>query len=457
MSRVGSASSNPIEVNSNEAESEPIASPAKKAESSSSELEPWRPHRGLTWDGPAFAEATNNARELEAQMQRETAGRQASMKAIANLQSPLSQLAKKFPDPFTSLGNIELKSNQLAAGPFGDAIHSGEFELAASTLSSADFREAVAQQVKKAWPQCPPQKLGELNQYFMRQMNESLRERAAPRLQSLATKMLDVAAKSFDKAAADPSAVNELVRRLNEMAEPTAESGDRAAVRDLRAGLGLDPDKTTVTAQDVAAAMKERAQLLHQEMTKMKFHDRPSLFRALSEQDVGPLFKKAAGVREGSLLAAQIDAVKTEGESEKETIAVAKFSSLFLAAAFTGGMALGASAGGAAGTAAMGMSVSGSMSAPGVLLAWQEVDTAKAGESAGTMRQGAGEDAKRRAVLETGAAVIGAVAGAGANQALHPLMHGANAFVTGVAHGAVEVAADYTAEKAAEGLNAVER
>ena len=176
--------------------------------------------------------------------------------------------------------------------------------------------------------------------------------------------------------------------------------------------------------------------------------------RDVAEQDVGPLFKEAAGVREGSVLASQIDAVKTEGEREKETIALARFSCLFLAAAFTSGMALGAS-GGAAGSAALGVSVSGSMSAPGTLLAWQEVGTARAGESAGTMRGGAGEDAKRRAVLETGAAVIGAVAGAGANEALHPLMHGANAFVTGVVHGAVDFAADKTAEMAAEGLNEV--
>ncbi len=461
MSRpVGSASPNPIEVNFSEAESEPITSPAKKPHPASSQVEAWAPHKGLSFDGPVFAEAVNHGRELEAQMRRETADR----KALGVLQEPLSKLSARFPDPIAFFGNTKFKLKDVAFGAVGTALREPGLNGALARMPASEVRAVVQEQVKKAWPQCSAKDLEALNQYFMGQLTESLRERAAPRLQHLATTMLEDAAKSFDKSAADPKAVGELAQRL------TARAGD-ASGRDLRAALGLEPDAASVTPEQLAGALKERAALLHQEAKKMEAHGRPTLFRALAEQDVGPLFKEAAGIREGSVLAAQIDAVKEEGEFEQDKIDAVKLASLVVAGGVTGGL-LSLGTGLVVGTSV-------AMEAPGVLEAWHGIDAAKAGESAGTMKAGAGEEAQTRALIKTGEAALSTATAGLANHALHGVVgslaepaakHMADGFVKAGAHMATEYAVAATfgagahaleetlsAKTGATGRNALER
>lgn len=445
------SSSNPREISFGEVEGERFEAP-RKPEQSSSAIEQWRgeapanfveaPHGGPMSSGP----------DLAAQSALEAAERRKSMKAVGELQGPLSKLASKYPDPLTFFGNVEFKNRDVAFGALGDALRDPAFTDAAAKLSASDVRAAVTEQVKKAWPQCTPNEVEHLKQYFMGQVAESLRERVAPRMQDVATKMLDDAAKSFDKTADDPAALVALAKKLTDQAHPLSDPDAQASVRDLRAALGLDVEKNSVTPEELKSALQERAGLLHQEARKMKNHDRPTLFRALAEQDVGSLFKQATGVREGSLLDAQIAAVRAEGERENTTIGHVKFASVVVAVGFTGGL----------GGAAMGVGVSLSMSAPAVLEAWQAVDTARAGESAGTMEAGAGEEAQRRAVIETGAAVLSAATAAGASHALHGVAeklaapaakHMADGIVKGVIHGAVEGMVEQSYQEGARALD----
>ena len=435
MSRIGSSPSNSPELNSGNVEAEPAATPARppSGRQSKSQVESWVPQdRPLDFQAPAFLEAQNNGKELEAQMAREAADRKSGMKAVSDLGVPLAKLAAKYPDPVGFFGNTAFTSNQVAFGSFGDALREPAFNDLVARASSADVRAALGEQVKKAWPQCDAKDLEKLTGFFMREVSESLRERAAPKLQALATKMLADTAKSFDTIAADPEEIAKLADRLNAME-------GQSAARDLRAGFGLPSDDARVTPEKLGEALKDRAALLHEEATKMKKHSRPSLFRALAEQDVGSSFKQAAGIREGSLLSAQIDAVKTEGKTDQAAIDRAKWISSALAGGFTT-VGLGAIYAVGAGVA---------MAAPKVAHAWEGAETAKAGESAGTMKAGAAEEARRKAMLETGGAVIG-IAG---SEAFGHGLHAAEPLAKFVGTVAIELAVEGSIDTGIEHLD----
>ena len=349
---IGNAASSNVEFGELEAErfDAPVAKKMPQPQSQSSQVEPWLGEKKLNFNEPAFAEAMNNAQELAAQSAKEAAERKQSLKTLGALEAPLMKLAQKFPDPLSVFGNVEFKQRDVNLAAFGAAIHDEAFTEATARLPAKDVRSAVEEQVKKAWPNATPEDTRNLRNYFMRQVNESARERVAPRLQNTATKMLSDAAKSFAATAADPLEVKALAAKLNAMSAPDADERGRVEVRELRAGLGLDADQLTFTPQEVAKALTERAKLLHEESEVMRKHDRPSLFRALSEQDVGPVFMQANGIREGSLLASQISAVREEGEGEKKFTQHVKVASLMSVAFATGGLgvapaiAMGASA-----------------------------------------------------------------------------------------------------------------
>ena len=422
MSRpVGSASPSLTEVNFNEVESEPITVPARtQSQPQGSQVESWSGQQPTVSFPAAERGPVLSGQDLAAQSAREAAERQAALKSLGGLEDSLTKLAKKYPDPIGFLGYTEFKNKDVSLGAFGKAVRDEDFDSAVSTLSASDVRASVDAQVKKAWPHSTPEQTEKLKQYFMRQICESLRERAAPKLQAVATKMLEDAAGQFMKAASDPEQVKQLAARLTEMAHPLAEPDQQAQVRDLRAAMGLDPDQAIVTPENLTIAMSERAHLLKEEAKKMKGHGRETLFRALVDQDVGAKFKEAAGVREGSLLAAQIDAVKGVGESEANRIAWVKVASIAAAGALTGGLALGGT--GLTGTV-VGIAGSSMMEAPAVMHAWESVGTAQASESAGTMKAGAGEEARRHAVIETAVAATGVAAATGINGALHGVAH----------------------------------
>ncbi len=446
MSRpVGSAASNVTEVNFSEIESEPVTTARSKSpQRGESQVEPWT--GPAAFNAPAFEGATSSGADLAAQSARATADRQRALKSLTELDAPLVKLATKFPDPDTAF-----KTKDVAFGSFGNAIHTDDFTKAASTLSAGDIRAHVEAQVKKAWPQSTPAQTEKLKQYFMGQIAESLRERVAPQLQNLATKMLEDASKSFFQTATNPAEIQKLSARLNDMAHPLSDPGDQASVRDLRAAMGLDPDDAKVTPEKLTIALCQRAALLEHEGTKMKHHARGVLFRELASQDVGPLFKQSAGIKEGSMLSAQLDQVREQGENEKSRLGYVKVASIVIAGGLTGGLALGGA--GISGTV-VSMGVSASMGAPAVMHAWEAVGTAKASESAGTMKAGAGEEAHRDAVIETAAAATSVLAATGVNAALHGALHHAGDLAKVTVHGLVELGAEEASEMAGHAISA---
>lgn len=413
------------------------STPTRSAEGTS--VEPWRGEpMPSTGESQQHSGPVSSGRDLSAQAAQEARARRTAMKALGELEGPIAELAAKFQSPISFFGNVEFRLRDVAFGHFGDALRAPQFSDAAGQLSPADVRNAIGALVKKAWPQCSAKDTERLKEYFMGQVAESLSERAAPRMQALAAKMLGDAGQSFEQTATDASAVRALAEKLTSMADPMADPEAQAAVRDLRAGLGLDPDTARVSAEELGRALRERAALLRREATAMSHHARPTLLRALAEHDVGPLFKAAQGVREGSLLAAQIDAIRERGESEKTTLHYVKLASVVAAAGVTGGLSLGAG---------IGLGVSTSMAAPSVLQGWVAVGGAKAGESAGTMKPGSGEAAHRRAVIESGAAALSVLGSAAGSGALHGMtealakpaaMHMADGIVKGLVHGAIE-------------------
>ena len=426
MSRIGSS---PSELNRASIEPEPSPPSQSKpsARQSTSQVESWVAHqRPLDFQSPAFLEAQNNGKELEAQMAREAADRKAGMKAMSGLEAPLAQLAAKYPDPVGFFGNTAFTSNQVGLGPFGDALNDKAFNDLVARATPADVRAALGEQVKKAWPQCDSKDIQKLTGFFMREVSTSLREHAGPKLQALATAMLSDTAKSFDKIASDPTEIAKLADRLNHL--------EGSGARDLRAGFGIS-EGAKVTPENLGRALKERAALLHEEASKMKNHSRPSLFRALSEQDVGSRFKQAAGIREGSLLASQIAAVKTEGESDQAAIDRAKWVAGGLAGAFAS-VGLGA---------AYATGVGVAMAAPKVAHAWESADTAKAAESAGTMKVGAADEAHRKAMMETAGAAL-SIAG---SELIGHSLHGLEA-AEPIAKFAGHFAIDFSAEGATD-------
>lgn len=447
MSRIGSS---PSELSVVPLDSEPAAAPPRpSSRQSTSQVESWVPQqRPLDFNGPEFKAASEigarSGPDLAAQAAKETEERITDMKVLTRLGGPLSQLAAKHAEP---LGKNPFGSKEVALSAFGDTLREPALVRAFSRLSPSDVRVAVQEQVRLAWPRQSPAEVVKIRQYLMEQLTENLRENTAPRLQSLATRMLSDTARSFDSAASDPNGIAKMSARLNEMAHPLADPADQAAVRDLRAGFGLSPDDSRVTPEKLGEALKERAKVLHEEADKMKNHARPTLFRALAEQDVGSSFKQAAGIREGSLLAAQIDAVKAEGESGQTAIGAAKFMSVVAGAAATGGMGLGVLAG---------ASISSALAAPSLVHAWEGVGSAQAGESAGTMKAGAAEEANRKAIIETAGAVVSVAGAAGIGQALHhSVSHLAESvavpeLVHAVSHAAIEGTTEYATEPIGE-------
>lgn len=442
---VRSASSTNVNVNFSEVESEPITLRSRTpSQPQESQVESWSGQQPIANVEPNRGGAVSSGQALAAQSAREAAERKASLKALGALDESLAKLAKKHPDPLGFFGFAEFKNKDVSLGAFGAAVHAETFEKAVGVLTPRDVRESVEAQVKKAWPKSTPEQAKELTNYFMSQICESLRERVAPKLQEAVTKKFEHAASDFRKATSDPAQLEQLAARLNEMTP-----GDQPSVRNLRAGLGLDPDRRIVTPDRLAVALGERAALLEEEAHKMKVHARPTLFRSLAKQDL-EFAKQAGGIGERSLMSEQIDMVKVQGESEQDRITYAKYASAFVAGGFVAGMGLG---GAAISEMALGVGVTSSaIAVPTAAMAWEEVGTAQASESAGTMKAGAGEEARNQAVVETSMAVAAVAGGAVLGKGLH-VLHAAPELAQIGAHAFGELGVEYVSHQVGHAVN----
>ena len=414
------------------AQPQPVAQSAPAARDSVREDWSASGHTGAEGTAPSVeAGPAMSGSELSATMAKEAASRQRAKETVRSLADPLSRLARKHPQPQSFTGALAFKDTELSLGGFGAIVGSDEFRKAAAQLSPREFEAQMQAAVAKAWPNLPQDKQLELAGRLTREAGEHLRDSTAFQLQDMATRMLRDAAKDFRAAAIDPEKLRSLLERLNRSGESGAEA---AQTRSLREAFGLDPDQRKVSPEALTKALNERATLMESEAAKMRERGVPTLFRTLAENDLGERFMQQAGIPPGTFLAAQVDAVKARGVDEKETIAHVKFATAIATAVVTGGI----------GGAAFGIGTSLAISAPSVAQAWTTVDAARAGESAGTMKAGAGRNAKLHAVVSTGEAVASAVGGAAAGAALHG--------VTGkVAEKAAKVVAEEVVEQVMHG------
>lgn len=379
----------------------------------------------------ADAGPTMSASELSAKLATEAASRNRAKETVRSLSEPLARLAAKHPEPLSFVGSLAFKDTELSLGGFGAIVGSDEFKKAAAQLSPREFAGQMQVAVAKAWPNLPPEKQLELAARLTREAGEHLRDNTAFKLQDKATQMLRDTAKDFRAATADPEKLRSLLERLNRSGESPQEA---AETKSLREAFGLDPDQRKVSPEALTKALNERATLMESEAANMQKHGPSTLFRALADHELGGEFMKQAGIAPGSFLAAQVDAVKARGVDEKESIAHVKLATAIATAVVTGGI----------GGAAFGIGTSLAISAPSVAQAWNAVDTALAGESAGTMKAGAGRNAKLHGVVSTGEAVASAVGGAAAGAALHGV-------IGKVAEEASKVVAEELVEQAMHG------
>lgn len=323
---------------------------------------------------------------------------------------------------------------------------------AAARLSPREFGGQVQAAVRQAWPHLPQDAQLVLARRLTQEAGEHLRDRAAFKLQDTAVKMMRDTAKDFRAVAGGPARLQGLAARLSRRGETPEEA---AKTKSLREVFGIEADQRTVAPGALAAALEARAKLLDAGAANMRGHGVPTRFRALAEQDLGDTFMKQAGMAPGSFLAAQVDAVKTRGVDERETLGRLKLATGVLASVLSGGL----------GGAAMGIGASVVMSAPSAAQAWSAVDTAKAGEAAGTMKAGAGREATLHATLATAEVPVSIALGTAMNAAAHGvtegLAHGsakvldnqvAHAAAHGVVHGAAHLTAEVAVSQAAHGV-----
>jgi hypothetical protein len=369
-----------------------------KSESPGSTVESWSGSRDShTSSTSADAGPCLSAMDLGAQVARDQSDRQRAKSTILSLEGPMKDLASDVKDPFTASGPhfTFAQMNELTKQFTSDTMKD-----AAGRLSNDDVAGLMYAQVRRAWPDATLEQKSELANHFTKRFGDAIRDGAAFKMKSLAVEKFRSTAKSFTDTAKDPQKLQSLSQKFTSL-----DSKGQQAFRD---GFGLAKG-SKVTPETLALAMNGRAALLEKEAVAMEGRGTNTLFRELTRHDLREPLMKEAGIKPGSFAASQVDAVKQRGEAEEKTIEHAKLASALGVAVFTGGMGMG-------GLAAFGTSAA--MSAPDVMLAWNAIDSAKAGESAGTMKQGAADEAKNAAVAKTaiaaGAAVLGGVAtGAG--------------------------------------------
>lgn len=364
----------------------------QKSDAKQSTVEAYQGAPGQTQEQTfvASGEAMNGA-DLAAQLAREGAERKAAKTAVMNaLEAPIAQLGRDVRNPITATG-VHLNTAQL--NDFNKAIRTPEVRAAASQLTRNDFDAMIMNQVSRAWPSKTPEQAEQITNYFMKQVGADLRDNAAFEMKNVAVKTFRSAAASFQATANDPDKVRVLAEKVSKL---QGEEG-----KAIRQGLGLE-EGTRVTPQNVAEAMQQRAKLMNNEAWSMEERGTNTLFREFTRHDVRDAFMEQAKIRPGSFAAEQVDAVKARGESEEENIEHAKFASDL-------GVALMMTAAGLKGFGS-GFATSLAMSSPDLMVAWHQVDSARAGESAGTMPQGAVDAAKLMAQRKTEIAGINAVA-----------------------------------------------
>lgn len=259
---------------------------------------------------------------------------------------------------------------------------------------------------------------------------------AAIALQKTVVGKLNSAADAFQAAANDPKGLAKTCATLAKLESPKASEADREHAAASRKELGL-PKDGPVTPEVLSQALTQRASLMRHEASYMQ--ETPQLmYRTLLLHDVGKQYLKEAGITPGSWAATQLSAVKAKGEEQVEELANRK-------------MALGLALSLVTGSGVAAVLIA---NAPEFAVAVGEIDSAAAGESAGTAARGA----QARAEQQVRAKAKGIALEAAGSFALGKIGHGvekafehkAEEFVAKKVVKAVELVPEYVVGKGVE-------
>jgi hypothetical protein len=326
------------------------------------------------------------ARETSAAQQNEADLRRA-------LRQPLREQAKAHPD-----GNVRI--SDLRHGNFETGLQSDQALKALGSLSREDAMRAVREELRHTWPALSPADLDSLANDVQRQIGESLRTQSGWKMKKAAVSMMDNAAEHFRNIANDPTAVAQLISEIQKL-PPTEQTR-------LTSLYGLDEPSLmqVLNPNDVADRLLERATLMEREgreLSQTSGGDR--MLMAVADHDTRGAMLKSLGAKEGSWLAQAATAARHEGEQKTKNLTTLKVATSLAVGFATAGLGL-------AGVASIAVTSASSMAikAPALVQSYRQVDAARAGESSGTMAEGAIDAAKANRTGATIDFVVGAAA-----------------------------------------------
>lgn len=345
---------------------------------------------------------SSNPAAIQAQLAQERADRALLSRAMGGLEEAIGHYAN----------SPEAERRGAAHAISNRAARNGDFFEVATRFPPDAVREAVGRQLREANPNLGKEKLDELTRDVMVHLGTFVRTEASQRMKNTVAAKMRAAVKNFHKTANEPAELKRLTALLAKLESPKSTAAQKEDAQRLRAGLGLD-GRQPVTEESLKAALTAREHLMAHEAETMQFAGTNTLYRRLLTQDVSGIVAKEANIQPGSWAEAGLKGVREQGETDERTITIAKVTTSILLAGVSGGVGIsGALAAGGA-TAAM--------SAPGVLVAWHEIDAAAAGASAGTAAENAEEVGRHNAWVKTGEAAAsvafaGGFAAAGASE-----------------------------------------
>ncbi|MFO0601055.1 MAG: hypothetical protein U0228_37445 [Myxococcaceae bacterium] len=319
-----------------------------------------------------------------------------------------------------------------------------ELTLSSRVSSSPDFKrmlervpreqvlDVVAFAFKKMNPRLTEAEVKKLTATFARHVDQFVRGEAAQRLKEDVASQLHRGAQQFNTTAANEAELQGLVAVLGKLESPGASKEDHARAADLRRRLGLDDAAATVP--NLRAALRVRAGLMEREARTVAESGETTLYRNLALHTGG----ERAGVARGSWASEGKDLIERRATTDERELVVAKVLSSAALGVASGGAAWAAELG-AAGAMGLGATTAVAYNAPGLVNAFEEIDRAKAGDSAGTTDSRAVEFAKRKAAIAVAETATSAVmAGSHAAHVAHGVAQ--NFLTQGLATGAQDVA-----------------
>ena len=386
---------------------------------------------------------TPEAPELPGATRPALQGSAADRAAFSVLDASLATLAARYPDG---------DAGDFRARYFDDlrsAATDPRLNQAFGRMSREAVRETLDAHVARHWPALPKEDRAALSADLTADLSTGVRQRAAYTMRDTAVRLLRDGARAFEARAKDRAALCQTTEQLAFLQRPGSSPEEQLHAANLRDALGLSREASAVAPDQLAAALQARAKLMRHEAWSLEEAGENTVYRHLLRHDVRDVVAREAGLEPGSWAAARLDAVKVEGERQEAVLETVQTASTFALCFASAGIGLAGTAAWAATTGTV-----AAMGAPKVAVALAHMDSAAAGESAGTMGSGAHHSAQLEAARVAAEWVAVSVTAGGVSKATHHTVEklgkklGAPIMTDGLAHFGIHEGAHAVAEKA---------